>query len=116
MGLGAVLAFGTEMATEHTVTEKEKEIIGNVHMEFVAMQMQELLQHVTEKCFERCVSRPGAQLERSELDCLARCQDRYMEAFEIVYLTYSRLSEQVRRTDPSSPAVSVSLPQTCGSH
>jgi hypothetical protein len=33
-------------------------------------------QKVTDKCFTKCVARPGAKLDDSEKICLAKCMDR----------------------------------------
>ena len=38
-----------------------------------------LLQTVHEKCFDKCVTRPGTSLSGSEQGCMSRCFDRYAE-------------------------------------
>jgi import inner membrane translocase subunit TIM13 len=45
---------------------------------------QELMRSVAEKCFAKCVSRPGPKLDASEQTCLSRCQERYLEALTII--------------------------------
>lgn len=36
-------------------------------------------QTVRDKCFEKCVAKPGSSLGSSEQQCLARCSDRYID-------------------------------------
>uniref|UniRef100_A0A0D9W8K1 Mitochondrial import inner membrane translocase subunit n=1 Tax=Leersia perrieri TaxID=77586 RepID=A0A0D9W8K1_9ORYZ len=39
---------------------------------------------VGNKCFAKCVTKPGTSLSGSESSCISRCVDRYMEATGIV--------------------------------
>jgi len=41
-------------------------------------------QKITDKCFERCVTRPGAKLDDSEKLCTAKCMDRYLDSMTLV--------------------------------
>jgi len=43
-----------------------------------------VLQTVGNKCFEKCVTKPGSSLSGSESSCISRCVDRYIEATGIV--------------------------------
>ena len=36
-------------------------------------------QTVRDKCFEKCITKPGNSLSSSEQQCLARCCDRYTD-------------------------------------
>ena len=48
-------------------------------------------------CFEKCVSRPGKELSSKEKQCLAMCQDRYMEAFQKTYsLQFQKLAQNMQ--------------------
>lgn len=33
-----------------------------------------------EKCFEKCVTKPGTSLSSGEQNCIAKCTDRYVDA------------------------------------
>lgn len=51
------------------------------------MQQQalaEMSQNITQKCFEKCVSRPGSQLDTKQQSCLAMCMDRYIDTMQAV--------------------------------
>jgi len=37
-------------------------------------------QTVREKCFEKCVPKPGTSLSSGEQTCIAKCTDRYVDA------------------------------------
>jgi len=43
-----------------------------------------VLQTVGNKCFDKCVTKPGSSLSGSESSCISRCVDRYIEATGIV--------------------------------
>lgn len=36
-------------------------------------------------CVPRCLVKPGDSLTRSEKECLATCQDKYLEAFNLAF-------------------------------
>ncbi|XP_039251686.1 mitochondrial import inner membrane translocase subunit Tim13-like [Styela clava] len=60
-----------------------------------AIQHQEmLLQTVNEKCFKMCVSSPGSSLDNSQQKCLAKCVDRYIEAWNAVSRTVTNKIRQ----------------------
>ncbi|XP_033226674.1 mitochondrial import inner membrane translocase subunit Tim13-B isoform X2 [Belonocnema kinseyi] len=50
------------------------------------------------KCFRKCISKPGTSLESSEQKCVAMCMDRYMDTLSIVANTYrNRLQREHER-------------------
>lgn len=55
-----------------------------------------LLQKITEKCFKKCIGKPGSEIDSSEQKCLAMCMDRYMDTINIVSRTYSARLQKER--------------------
>ncbi|KOO52918.1 mitochondrial import inner membrane translocase subunit tim13 [Chrysochromulina tobinii] len=55
-----------------------------VQGQLAAQYIQEVMQKITDKCFERCVTRPGAKLDDSEKLCTAKCMDRYLDSMTLV--------------------------------
>uniref|UniRef100_A0A8C0QR53 Mitochondrial import inner membrane translocase subunit n=2 Tax=Chelonoidis abingdonii TaxID=106734 RepID=A0A8C0QR53_CHEAB len=52
-------------------------------------------QRMTDKCFRKCVGKPGSSLDNSEQKCIAMCMDRYMDAWNTVSRAYnSRLQRE----------------------
>lgn len=45
-------------------------------------------QKINEKCYLKCVPKPGPRLESGEQACLSKCMDRYMEAWNVVSRAY----------------------------
>lgn len=41
-------------------------------------------QTMTEKCFKKCVSKPGTVLEAGEQKCAAMCMDRFMDSWNLI--------------------------------
>ncbi|AEO69341.1 uncharacterized protein THITE_121986 [Thermothielavioides terrestris NRRL 8126] len=53
-----------------------------------------LIENINEKCFERCVPKPGSSLSSSEQTCLTQCMEKYMAAWNIVNATYIQRIQQ----------------------
>ncbi|KAG5646098.1 hypothetical protein DXG03_004337 [Asterophora parasitica] len=68
-------------------TAKET-VMNNIRQELAIANAQELMNKAGERCFTKCVTKPGSDLSSAEQTCLSRCLDRYMEAFNIVSKTY----------------------------
>lgn len=47
-------------------------------------------------CFSRCIKKPGVKLEKADEACLARCMDRYLEAWSITSQTVSRIQRKLQ--------------------
>ncbi|KAI6155364.1 Tim10/DDP family zinc finger-domain-containing protein [Pisolithus tinctorius] len=89
----------TQDSAQGTNARKEA-VMNSIRSELALVNVQELINKATEKCFAKCVPKPGTSLTSSDEACLARCLDRYMEAFTVVSRTYtariSRESSQLR--------------------
>ena len=53
-------------------------------MEKQKAMFNELVSHVTELCFEKCVTKPGTSLNSSEQTCLSSCTMRYLESSQVI--------------------------------
>jgi len=62
--------------------------MNNVRTELAVANAQELVNKAGERCYAKCVTKPGDSLSSSEQTCLTRCFERYMEAFNVVSRTY----------------------------
>ena len=51
-------------------------------------------QKITDKCFTKCVTRPGARLDDSEKRCTAMCMDRYLDAMALVSQAWAARAKQ----------------------
>ncbi|KAB0791984.1 hypothetical protein PPYR_13945 [Photinus pyralis] len=68
-------------------TQKD-ELMDQVKQQIAVANAQELLTKMTEKCFKKCISKPGTSLDNSEQKCIAMCMDRYMDSWNLVSRTY----------------------------
>ncbi|KAH7102780.1 Tim10/DDP family zinc finger-domain-containing protein [Auriculariales sp. MPI-PUGE-AT-0066] len=81
------------------ITQKEA-MMAQVKQELALANAQELINKISEKCYSRCIPKPGDKIGYSEEGCLARCMDRYMEAFNVVHRTYyERLARERREQE-----------------
>ncbi|XVF53215.1 hypothetical protein PTKIN_Ptkin05aG0082200 [Pterospermum kingtungense] len=61
-----------------------EELMNQVKVQLSQAYVQEFIETVQEKCFVRCITKPGSSLSGSESSCISRCVDRYIEATSIV--------------------------------
>ncbi|XP_047987653.1 mitochondrial import inner membrane translocase subunit Tim13-like [Cydia fagiglandana] len=76
-------------------TQKE-ELMDQVKQQIAIANAQELLTKMSEKCFKKCINKPGTALDSSEQKCIAMCMDRYMDAWNLVSRTYSSRIQRER--------------------
>lgn len=55
---------------------QKSDLMDQVKQQIALANAQELLTKMTEKCFKKCISRPGTELDSSEQKCVAMCMDR----------------------------------------
>ncbi|XP_003706093.1 mitochondrial import inner membrane translocase subunit Tim13 [Megachile rotundata] len=73
-----------------SLSDKEKnDLMQQIKQEVAIATTHELLSKMTEKCFKKCIVKPGISLDSSEQKCVAMCMDRYMETYNLVLKTYS---------------------------
>ncbi|KAI4981170.1 mitochondrial import inner membrane translocase subunit Tim13 [Hordeum vulgare subsp. vulgare] len=59
-------------------------VMEEIKAQLAQAYAQELLETVGNKCFAKCVTKPGSSMSGSESSCVSRCVDRYIEATGIV--------------------------------
>jgi len=75
-----------------------EEIMEQVKQQIAVVNAQELLTKMTQKCFTKCIIKPGSSLDSGEQKCVAMCMDRYMDAWNVVSRAYgNRLSKERSR-------------------
>ncbi|XP_066503734.1 mitochondrial import inner membrane translocase subunit Tim13 [Hoplias malabaricus] len=73
-------------------------IMEQVKIQIAVANAQELLQRMTDKCFKKCIGKPGNSLDNAEQKCIAMCMDRYMDTWNTCSRTYnSRLQRERAR-------------------
>lgn len=55
---------------------QKSDLMDQVKQQIALANAQELLTKMTEKCFKKCVQKPGSELDSSEQKCVAMCMDR----------------------------------------
>ncbi|PNF32777.1 Mitochondrial import inner membrane translocase subunit Tim13 [Cryptotermes secundus] len=75
---------------------QKDELMEQVKQQIAVANAQELLTKMTEKCFKKCINKPGTSLDSSEQKCVAMCMDRYMDAWNLVSKAYSNRLQRER--------------------
>nr|CAH8862081.1 unnamed protein product [Trichobilharzia regenti] len=69
----------------NSLTPAQKgQLMEQMRAEVALASARELLEKMSDKCFEKCVSKPGTSLDNSEQKCIGLCMDRYVEAWNLV--------------------------------
>ncbi|KAH0944672.1 hypothetical protein HN011_009463 [Eciton burchellii] len=84
------------LATGNLTGSQRDELMQQVKQQIAVANAQELLTKITEKCFKKCIGKPGTSLDSSEQKCIAMCMDRYMDSFNLVSKTYSERLQRER--------------------
>ncbi|XP_058449765.1 mitochondrial import inner membrane translocase subunit Tim13 [Malaya genurostris] len=79
-----------EMSLDNLSSVQKDELMSQVKQQIALANAQELLSKMTEKCFKKCISKPGTELDGSEQKCIAMCMDRYMDSWNLVSRTYTQ--------------------------
>ncbi|KAI0759557.1 Tim10/DDP family zinc finger-domain-containing protein, partial [Trametes elegans] len=88
------------------VAARLQQFKSSIHNELALQNAQELMNKVNEKCFAKCVPKPGSSLSSSEEKCLSQCMDRYLEAFDMISRTYfTRIKKERLDAQPSSDSL-----------
>ncbi|XP_041970514.1 mitochondrial import inner membrane translocase subunit Tim13-like [Aricia agestis] len=75
---------------------QKEELMDQVKQQIAIANAQELLTKMSEKCFKKCINKPGTSLDNSEQKCIAMCMDRYMDSWNLVSRTYSSRIQRER--------------------
>ncbi|KAL8578089.1 Mitochondrial import inner membrane translocase subunit Tim13 [Nucella lapillus] len=77
-------------------TADKEQLMDQVKQQIALANAQELLQKMSEKCYKKCISKPGSALDNSEQKCIAMCMDRYMDSWNLVSRVYSSRLQRER--------------------
>lgn len=73
-----------------------QEMKKQLQAELAAATFQELVEDMTEKCYNVCVKKPGASLDNYEQRCLGNCMDRFIDSYNVVSKVFTkRISEEM---------------------
>ncbi|XP_063706922.1 mitochondrial import inner membrane translocase subunit Tim13-like [Culicoides brevitarsis] len=64
-------------------------LMEQVQQQVAIANLQQMVSTMTSKCFEKCISKPGSELDSSDQKCLSMCMDRYFDTINTVSKTYT---------------------------
>ncbi|XP_028412056.1 mitochondrial import inner membrane translocase subunit Tim13-like [Dendronephthya gigantea] len=82
-------SFDYPTTGERLNNAQREQLLDQVKQQVALASAQELIQKMSDKCFKKCVNKPGTSLDSSEQKCLAMCMDRYMDTWNLISRTYS---------------------------
>lgn len=73
-----------------------QEMKKQLQAELAAATFQELVEDMTEKCYNVCIKKPGTSLDNYEQRCLGNCMDRFIDSYNVVSKVFTkRISEEM---------------------
>ncbi|KAF5367049.1 hypothetical protein D9758_004052 [Tetrapyrgos nigripes] len=94
--------FKNAISSPTDANARKEAIMTQVRTELAQANAQQLVNNMNERCYKACITKPGTSLSGSEETCLARCLDRFMDAFNIVSRTYTARITKERLEESSS--------------
>ncbi|KAK6633854.1 protein translocase subunit [Polyplax serrata] len=76
---------------------QKDELMEQVKQQLAVANAQELLTKMTEKCFKKCIEKPGTTLDSYEQKCVAMCMDRYLDSWNLVSKAYGNRLQRERQ-------------------
>uniref|UniRef100_A0A182XVB6 Mitochondrial import inner membrane translocase subunit n=1 Tax=Anopheles stephensi TaxID=30069 RepID=A0A182XVB6_ANOST len=73
-----------DVSLENLSSSQKDELMSTIKQKIAIANAQELVTKMTEKCFKKCVGKPGQDLDGSEQKCIAMCMDRFMDSWNVV--------------------------------
>uniref|UniRef100_A0A5K3G1K6 Mitochondrial import inner membrane translocase subunit n=1 Tax=Mesocestoides corti TaxID=53468 RepID=A0A5K3G1K6_MESCO len=71
------------------------QLVDQMKAEVAIASARELMDQMSSKCFEKCVTKPGTSLDNSEQKCLGNCMDRYMDSMNLITRVFAiRLKQE----------------------
>lgn len=68
--------------------------------EVAAAFWQELVEEMSEKCFNICIKKPGASLDNHEQRCIGNCMDRFIDSYNVISKSFmAKLSTMENKLD-----------------
>ncbi|CAN6672379.1 mitochondrial import inner membrane translocase subunit Tim13p [Trichomonascus vanleenenianus] len=80
--------------THASAGDVKKQIQDQIAQELAITNATELVNKITENCFEKCIPVPGTSISPAEQDCTRKCMEKYMHAWNIISRSYiSRIQQ-----------------------
>lgn len=86
------LEWVSSMSSNYDSSLSNEELKERFQRQMQLQYSQNVLETVTEKCFNKCIIHPSSTLSTNDKECLQRCMDRFVEAMNLVGKTLAEKS------------------------
>ncbi|XP_013389912.1 mitochondrial import inner membrane translocase subunit Tim13-B [Lingula anatina] len=84
-------SFDSPVGSKGGISSADRDkILAAAQQQITASFNQMILEKINDKCFHKCIEKPGASLSSWEEKCLTMCMDRYLDTVQIVQRVYHR--------------------------
>lgn len=83
-------------ATAVQSQQLKQQIQDQISQELAVANATELVNKITENCFDKCVINPQSQLTPQEDSCVTQCLEKYMRSWNVVSKSYITRIQQAK--------------------
>ncbi|CAK7893986.1 mitochondrial import inner membrane translocase subunit Tim13p [[Candida] anglica] len=90
MALFGSPSTSTSTSTPNAVQSQQlkQQIQDQISQELAVANATELVNKITENCFEKCVTNPQISLNPQEDGCVNQCLEKYMRSWNVISKSY----------------------------
>ncbi|KAL7425168.1 protein translocase subunit [Cryptotrichosporon argae] len=93
--MASIFGSGSGSSASSDMQKQKEQIKQGIQQELAIAGAQQLINKITENCFQKCVYKPSTSLTGSEERCLSQCMTLYMAAFDQTSKSYvARVSRE----------------------
>jgi len=78
--------------------EQKVKMVHRMAQQSFTQILQQRLQHVTDECFDLCVTNPTYSSRAKERECVLRCSDRSWESLKIISTVVDKMQTPKNET------------------
>lgn len=87
--------FGSSAAPASQPLQVKQQIQDQISQELAVANATELVNKITENCFDKCIHQPQQTLTAQENGCINQCLEKYMRLWNVVSKSYiSRIQQE----------------------
>lgn len=76
-------------------TDVKQQIQSQITQELAVVNATELVNKITENCFDKCIDQPYSSITSQQDQCIDQCLQKYMRSWNLISKTYvNRLQNQ----------------------
>ncbi|ODV90632.1 hypothetical protein CANCADRAFT_25083 [Tortispora caseinolytica NRRL Y-17796] len=90
--MSAISSLFGKQPKDDEQTVLKQQLQEKIKQEFAVANISELVNRLTENCFNNCITTPTGSLDTNDQNCISQCATKYTQAWNIISKTYIQLA------------------------